>query len=114
MPVDLTTLTTNISDGLSSVLNALANPTDAISTVTSAVTDAGSTTGATATTGTGLSLFVKTSPLALVTANPVLILAALGGGLCVIGLIDAISDFRENRRNNLMSSAPQPEQVQKA
>lgn len=114
MTLDLATLTTNLSDSLSGVLNALANPTDAITSVTSTVTDAASTTGATATTGTGLSLFVKTSPLALVTANPVLVLAALGGGLCVIGAIDAISDFRENRRNKLMSSSTQAEQVQKA
>lgn len=112
MPIDLSTLTDTLSDGLSSLLSALSDPSTVAATTTAATTT-GSATSTTAITGTGLSLFVKTAPLALIAAHPVTILAALGGGLGVIGLIDVVSDFRENRRNKLETQL-QAERVQEA
>ena len=112
MSIDLSSLTETLSNGLSSLLSALSDPSTVAATTTAATTTA-STGSSSAITGTGLSLFVKTAPIAMIAAHPITILAALGGGLGVIGIIDAVSDFRENRRNNLESSL-QPEQVEKA
>ncbi len=110
MTIDISSLTDSLSDGFSSLLSALTDPSTAAATTTAATT---STTSTSAITGTGMSLFVKTAPLALIAAHPVTILAALGGGLGIIGLIDIVSDFRENRRNNLEATL-QSERVEKA
>ncbi len=117
MTIDLTSLADTISNGFSDLMTILTDPASAATAATAASTTGtttATTTSTSAVTGTGLSLFVKSTPLALITAHPVLILAALGGGLGVIGAVDLISDFREGRRNNLTAPSSQPEQVQKA
>jgi|GEM_PF-2102969 len=118
MTIDFASLADTLSNGFSDLMTILSDPASAATAATAASTT-GTTTAATATTtsavtGTGLSLFVKSTPLALITAHPVLILAALGGGLGLMGAIDAIGDFRDGRRNNLAAPSSQPEQVQKA
>ena len=112
MAIDLSAITDVLSDGFSSLLSGLTDPFTVATTTTAAPTTTAATTS-TATTGTGLSLFVKTAPLAMVAAHPVMILAALGGGLGVIGLIDVISDFKLGRRSDLVAPVQQ-EKVQKA
>lgn len=113
MTIDLTSLADTISNGFSSLITILTDPASIV-TATTVTSNTATTASTSAVTGTGLSLFVKSAPLALITAHPVLILAALGGGLGVIGAVDLISDFREGKRNNLATPSPQPEQVQKA
>jgi hypothetical protein len=115
--IDLSGLADTLSNGFSDLMNILTDPAGAATaatTATTASTTTATTTGTSAITGTGLSLFIKSTPLALITAHPVLILAALSGGLGLIGAIDVISDFRDGRRNNLSAQKSQPEQVQKA
>lgn len=118
MSIDLAsladTVTNSLSDGVSNLLNVLSDPTTLAASTTAGTTAATTaTTSTSAVTGTGLSLFVKTAPVALITAHPLAILAALGGGLGIIGIIDAVSDFREGKSINLENPL-KPERVQKA
>jgi len=115
MTIDLASLTDTVSNGLSGLMDVVSDPVGAVTAAT-AVSTTAKTAGTSAVTGTGggLSLFVKSSPIALITAHPVLILLALGGGLGIVAALDALGDFRDGKRANLAAPSSQPEQVQKA